>query len=74
MATRQVQEKIQQVPDISPSATDTAPLEDLVNDEQSISAPQTNSDTKAIKDTHITMLRISNRSTKGIIPKYYRLK
>ena len=66
--------KLRQVPDTPASITTIVPQEDTVKDEQATFTPQTNDSIQPNEETHTTVQHISSRSTKGIIPKRYRIE
>ena len=66
--------KPRQVPDTPVSITTTVPQEDTLKDEQATFTLQTNDSFQTNEETCTTMQCISSISTKGILPKHYRLE
>ena len=63
-----------QVSDTPASTTTIVPQEYTLKDEQATFTPQTNDSIQPNEETHTTVQCISSRSTKGILPKCYRIK
>ena len=66
--------KPQHVPNTPASIITIVPQEVTLKDEQATFTPQTNDSIQPNEETRTTVQCISSRSTKGILPKHYRIK
>ena len=56
------------------STTTIVPQEDTPKDKQATFTPQTNDSIQPNEEPHTTVQHIFSRSTKGILPKYYKIE